>query len=191
MIIGIDCDEVLSSTLEELIKLPEFDWVKWDDFYSYTPLAAPGISLDNKEHYQIFMKLFMSDDFWNIKPINWALEQFKKLKKDWHELVVISWRATVIAEKTKEWVELYYPEIFSDFLFAETHTEKQKTKAELCEERGIQLVIEDDPFFVSNLSEKGIPCFLLDYPWNKDFDLKDHSNVHRIASRDEFDLSLL
>lgn len=41
MIIGIDCDEVLSSTLEELIKFPEFNGAKWESFYSYNPLAAP------------------------------------------------------------------------------------------------------------------------------------------------------
>ncbi|MBQ7074711.1 hypothetical protein IJM86_06830 [bacterium] len=53
------------------------------------------------------------------------------------------------------------------------------------------MMIEDDPYFVSNLSEKGVPCVLLDYPWNQDFELAKHPNVHKIKSRKEFDLSLL
>lgn len=191
MIIGIDCDEVLSSTLEELIKFPEFNGAKWESFYSYNPLAAPWFHMDGLELLMIFLKLFQSDHFWDIKPVPGALQQLKKLKEAWHELVIITWRPEMVAERTKKWVEEHYPNLFSDFLFASTHTENQKTKAELCEERGIQLVIEDDPFFVSDLSEKGVPCILLDYPRNQDFDLEKHSNVHKIKSRNDFDLSFL
>jgi uncharacterized HAD superfamily protein len=191
MIIWVDCDEVLCSTLVELVKLPEFCWVDWKSFYSYSPPKAPGFSMSDDDQFLMYKKLLTSDNFWNIKPVKWAFEMIKKIKDAWHELVVVTWRASFIAERTKKWIEKYYPNLFSDFLFAETHTDNQKTKAELCEEKGIEFFIEDDPYFASNLSEKGIPCALLAYPWNDSFDLKKHSNVHRIKSWDEFDMSLL
>ena len=89
----------------------------------------------------MYKKLLTSDDFWNIKPVKWACEMIKKLKNAWHELVVVTWRSSFVAERTKEWVEKYYPNLFSDFLFAETHTDNQKTKAELCEEKGLNFLL--------------------------------------------------
>ena len=53
------------------------------------------------------------------------------------------------------------------------------------------MMIEDDPFFVANLSEQGVPCILLDYPWNQGFSLEKHPNVRKIKSRDDFTLEML
>ncbi len=190
MIIGIDCDEVLCSTMVELVKFPEFKWTKWNSFYSYTPPKAPWFSMSIEGLIESYRKLLTGDDFWNIKPVKWALEKIKKLKEKWHELIVVTGRSSYSEERTKEWVEKNYPNMFSDFVFAGTHTNAQKTKAQLCEERGVEVIIEDDPYFASNLSENGIPCILLNYPWNENFDLKSHKNVKRINSRDELDESL-
>ncbi len=190
MIIGIDSDEVLSSTLKQLVKYPEFRWAKRESFYKYSPLTSSEVKLPDQTDI-FFWRLFQNPEFWEVQPVPWAYEQLKKIKEAWHTLAVLTWRPQFAAENTKKWIELHYPQIFSLFLFAAVHTEDEISKAELCEQNGVQMMVEDDPYFVSNLSEKGVPCVLLDYPRNQDFNLEKHPNVHKIKSRDAFDLSLL
>ena len=190
MIIGIDCDEVLSSTLEQLIKYPEFQGAKRESFYKYSPLTSSEVTLP-KQTDMFFWRLFQNPEFWDVKPVKWAYEQLKKIKEAWHTLVVLTWRPQFAADNTKKRVEQEYPQIFSDFLFAAVHTKDEITKAELCEQNGVEMMIEDDPFFVANLSEQGVPCILLDYPWNQEFSLEKHPNVRKIKSRDDFTLEML
>jgi hypothetical protein len=52
-------------------------------------------------------------------------------------------------------------------------------------------MVEDNPDFVSDLSHHGISCFLLDEPRNQWYSYDSSSNVIRVKSRNEIDLSLL
>jgi hypothetical protein len=45
--------------------------------------------------------------------------------------------------------------------------------------------------FVSDISQHWIPCFLLDEPRNQGYIYGSSSNVIRVKSRNEIDLSLL
>jgi hypothetical protein len=57
--------------------------------------------------------------------------------------------------------------LFDDFLFASHNTPQEISKVELCKQAGIQVMVEDNPDFVSDLSHHGISCFLLDEPRNQ------------------------
>jgi len=48
----------------------------------------------------------------------------------------------------------------------------------LCKERGIKIMIDDNKLFANELAEKGVKVFLLDKPWNKNYD--KHKNIIKV-----------
>lgn len=104
---------------------------------------------------------------------------------------MVTGRPTQYQERTQQWIDQHFPQIFDDFLFANVGTESETTKSELCKQAGIEVVIEDNLGFVAELSQAGIPCFLLDKPRNQDYSQENYPNVIKVNSRAEIDLSLL
>ena len=80
MIIGIDCDEVLSSTLRQLVKYPEFNGAKRESFYKYSPLTSSEVKLPAQTD-SFFWRLFQNPEFWEVQPVPGAYEQLKKIKE--------------------------------------------------------------------------------------------------------------
>lgn len=104
---------------------------------------------------------------------------------------MVTGRPTQYQERTQQWIDQHFPALFDDFLFANVGTESETTKSELCKQAGIEVVIEDNLGFVAELSQAGIPCFLLDKPRNQDYTPERYPNVIKVHSRAEIDLSVL
>lgn len=187
--IWVDCDEVLSETLNELLKrspLKEKN-LKRSDITSYDLFEVKKIWLSKEEMLNVFFSFFESPEYHLCQPVSWAYEKLYELKQAGHKLIVVTWRKKPHAELTKKWVETHFPWIFSDYLFMEQHTEKEIPKSQLCLDKWVQVLIDDCVCNIHDMNGVWLPWFLLDKPrnkWEKDSEL-----LHRVYSRDEIDLS--
>jgi phosphoglycolate phosphatase-like HAD superfamily hydrolase len=154
-IIGVDCDEVLSDTMGQILQLPFFvsKGIQRQDITNYEMWAIPIFRLSLEESTQFFWKLFNSDAFWEIQPLAGAREKLQERKSQGHKLIVVTGRPLAFKERTKQRVHQHFPDIFDDFLFSSHNTANEVPKSELCKQAGIQLVVEDNLDFVADLSQ--------------------------------------
>ena len=187
--IWVDCDEVLSETLDELLKLSPLKekWIKKSDVVSYELSEVKKIWMTLEEAINLFFSFFESPEYYQCQPVSWAYEKLYERKQQWHKLFVVTARKKPHEELTRKWVEAHFPWIFSDYLFMGQHTENEIPKSQLCKYKWIQVLIDDNTFNIYDLNKVWIPWFLLDKPWNKW--IEDSELLHRSYSRDEIDLS--
>ena len=187
--IWVDCDEVLSETINELIKYPPLKGknLKRSDITSYELYEVEKIWLSKEEVVQAFFNFFESPEYYLCQPVSWAYEKLHERKDAGHKLFVVTARKKPHEELTRRWVESHFPWIFSDYLFMWQHTENEIPKSKLCKDRWIQLLIDDNTFNINDMNSVWIPWFLLDKPRNQW--VENSEWLHRVYSRDEIDLS--
>lgn len=187
--IWVDCDEVLSETINELLKRSPIKekWIQRSDIISYDLYKVDKIWLSKEETIQAFYWFFDSPEYYETQPVFWAYEKLYERKQQWHILFVVTARNKPYEEQTRKWVEMHFPWIFSDFLFMNIYTENEIPKSQLCKDKWIQLLIDDNTFNIFDMNWAWIPWFLLDKPRNQW--VEDSELLHRVYSRDEIDLS--
>ena len=181
MKIGIDIDNVLAE-LSLVMNL----WHK-NKYGYFTPNSKRtqfGLTFawncSQEEATKRLLEFYKSENFKKTPPVKGAIEAINKLAKE-HELHAITARPIHTEKETLRWLEKH----FSLKNFEKIHINIQcrgdsvcKTKAEICEELGIKLMIEDALHFADECAEKGIKVLLLDWPWNQTNKL--HSNITRV-----------
>ena len=187
--IWVDCDDVLSETMKEIVKSPILvkKWMKYNDIESYSLFQIERIWLSLEEAVKIFYSLFESKEYPLIQPVSGAYEKLYERKQQWHNLFVVTWRPKPYEQVTRQRVESHFPWIFSDYLFMNQHTENEIPKSVLCKQKWIELLIDDTAQNIIDVNSVWMPWFLLDKPWNQW--VEDSELLHRVYSRDEIDLS--
>lgn len=188
--IWVDCDDVLAETMQQAIKLSPFKekWTKLSDIKSLSsPKILEELETSPNELFKLFYSFFESEDYWLTQPVSGAYEKLYERKKQWHKLFVVTWRAKPFEKETKEWIENHYPNIFTDYLFMNQHTENEIPKSQLCKEKWIQLLIDDIETNIFDINSVWIPWFLLDKPRNQW--VEDSNLLKRVYSRDEINLN--
>ena len=167
--IWVDCDEVLSETINELVKRSPLKekWIKRSDITSYYLSDVKKIGVTLEEAINIFHSFFESPEYYELQPVYWAYEKLYERKQRWHMLCVVTARNTPYEERTRKWVETHFPWIFSDFLFMNQYTENEIPKSKLCKDKWIQLLIDDNPQNIHDVNSLWMPWFLLDKPRNQ------------------------
>ena len=187
--IWVDCDEVLSETMDELLKLSPLKdkWIKKSDISSYDIYEVKKVWMTLEEAINLFFWFFESEEYFQVQPVSWAYEKLYEWKQQWCILFVVTARNKPYEKQTREWVETHFPWIFSDFLFMDIYTENEIPKSQLCKDKWIQVLIDDNASNILDVNWAWIPWFLLNKPWNQWI---DNSNfLQRVYSRDEIDLS--
>ena len=187
--IWVDCDEVLSETLDELLKLSPLKekWIKKSDVVCYELSEVKKIWMTLEEAINLFFSFFESPEYYQCQPVSWAYEKLYERKQQWHKLFVVTARKKPHEEQTRKWVETHFPWIFSGYLFMGQYTENEVPKSQLCLDKWIQVLIDDSANNIRDMNSVWMPCFLLDKPWNQW--VEDTQLLHRAYSRDEIDLS--
>ena len=186
--IWVDCDEVLSETINELVKRSPLKekWIKRSDITSYYLSDVKKIGVTLEESINIFHSFFESPEYYELQPVYWAYEKLYERKQTWHTLCVVTARNTPYEERTRKWVETHFPWIFSDYLFMNQYTENEIPKSKLCKDKWIQLLIDDNPQNIHDVNSLWMPWFLLDKPRNQN--IENSELLIRVYSRDEIDL---
>ena len=77
-----------------------------------------------------------------------------------------------VIEDTRLWIK------DNGFLYHSIH--HTALKADLCVEKGISVMIEDQLDHITELSDKGIDIIIMDQPWNRDLKQEIHEQKSRI-----------
>jgi uncharacterized HAD superfamily protein len=190
MKIGIDLDEVLGHSLPELIAFHNHNYgtnLKTEDFTSYNFEKVWGGTL--AEAIDKVEEFHKTQYFKNIKPMEGAKEVLEKLKKN-NELFVITARRDNIRKETEEWVNKYYPNIFSKIYFTDEFSNastKSTTKKKICDSLDIDIFIEDNIKYALECAGPKRKVYLLNYQWNQTKE-KLPKNIIRVNSWKEIDI---
>lgn len=183
--IGIDLDEVLGHFLPAFIEFHNNTYgtdLKPEQFHSYYFWEILGVTKENS--IQKVYDFHKTPYFKNIKPIKGSKESLEILKKN-NKLFIITSRQNSIADETNRWVENNFPNIFSGIYFTNNFSEygDVKTKAEICDNLRIDVLIEDSFLFAAECLKPNRKILLFDYPWNKHLVLPEE--IERVHSWEE------
>lgn len=190
-IITVDCDDVLSETVDALLK-----------YYGYSIKGVPIKREDvifhefnkiRKYHYSFKERIHKDMDFFEhedslhlIKPLIWAIEKLNEFKLKWYDICVVTGRPDELREHTLAWLNLNYKDMFKDVYFANADKSNAVLKSEFCLQLWSELMVEDDLRFARDIASKWIKVYLLDKPWNQDYNDGDKKLwVIKISTWDE------
>ncbi len=185
MKIGVDLDGVLSQTIPAIIEFhnntygTNFVLEKFSSNDYWEVWGGTKNEAIDKVH-----EFYKTNYFKDIKPVEGALEALNILKKN-NSLVIITARADIIADTTREWVGKYFPNIFSEIYFTNHFAQEgtEKTKREFCDSLDINILIEDVVKYAIECVTPNRKVLILDCPWNKDASLPE--GIERVYSWEE------
>jgi uncharacterized HAD superfamily protein len=189
MKIGIDLDDVLSLSMQEVINFHNDTYgtnLKFEDFHTYNLWEIWGGTIEEAvDKIHTFHK---SSYAMNAKPLPYSQEVIARLKKN-NKLFVITARMDDIKNETEEWLNKYFPNTFSKIYYTNhfsSNLSAKTTKKKVCDELDIDILIEDSLKNVLDCNTLERKSFLFDYPWNQSDELPP--NVKRIHSWKEIDI---
>jgi len=179
MKIGLDMDEVIVEFVEHMLKfyhLKTGKKIEKNKVTSYDFWEVWGGT--REETLKLIDEFHDSDYFDKIHPVENAVESINRLI-DKNEIYVITSRPGHFKEKTEEWFKKNFKDGRFKVLFSnDFHKGKGKTKAEICKELGIKLMIEDSLKMSLDCANSGIKVILFDKPWNQGIEHKNITRVH-------------
>lgn len=180
--IGIDIDDVILNTVENFVKFCKekgFDIIS-EELFPYYLCEEKGITQSN---IHLLFKGFHEHVFGlEIPFIDFSKDSLNKLKENNH-LFLLTSRSSRISERTNIFFEeVFGKNFFNKIIYSGKSHPEEKTKAEICNEFEIKILIEDRRKYALDCAEKGIKVLLMDKPWNKDC---EHENITRIKNWNE------
>lgn len=172
MKIAIDIDEVLANTIEQVVLF-------YNDNYSpkvgESDLRGRYFSFMGKEWEESNKKYFAfceSEYPDRVQPMKGVVEAIDKLSKN-HELVAITGRPAFTRAQTIGWMNKYFPGKFEDIIFNNDRLDSKdfaeywgRPKAEICDEVGAEILIDDLPEFM--IGSDHLRVYIFDQPWNQE-----------------------
>lgn len=170
MYIGIDIDSVIAEVMPSLLqffnKIYNTHFTKRDHTTYY---FASTFNISLEEVLKELHAFYDSKYFELVKPVRGAKKGVQFLSKK-HRLSAITSRPYYVEEKTIRWLDKYFPKQFSTVHHTNqvSHAnEPKKKKSEICQELGIELLIDDHLDFATDVASVGIPVLLFNQPWNQ------------------------
>jgi len=173
MRLGIDIDDVLLGLMTELTKFYNekhgTDFTR--DSYLVYNLSSTFKSTSEEAIYEV--KCFYESPYFDkMIPLKGAVESISKLQEK-YDIIVITSRPEYMKEKTIFSINKYFPGLLNEdnsnlFLPSDWHDPNfSKSKADVCLENNIDIMIDDRLKYVVECANKGITSILFDAPWNK------------------------
>jgi len=170
--VGIDLDDVLSD-----FTAPFLEWhnVRYGTDLTLEDLAAARYLFEawdgTKEEAVERLPLFVQEvDLLAIEPIRGATECLDGLQEE-YQLIIVSARDPEFSALTDAWIEKYFPGVFDRVILGIGHSERGErsvTKAQVCEEIGASVLVDDQVAHLTEAAEQGIRTLLFgEYPWNR------------------------
>lgn len=179
MRIAIDVDDVLAASLIDFI---EFYNRKYGDDLSFDNLQGftlhESIGIDREEEEMIMREHAKERPAESLPPLEGAAYAIERIRSK-HDIMIVTSRARDMEQETKEWLRRHFGEIRDVFFTRESLAgPEHTTKADICIEKGAEMMIEDHPVFAQDCAAADIKVLLFDYPYNKH--LKDGPMLKRV-----------
>lgn len=170
MNIAVDIDDVLANYMEQFLDFQKERYgrrLHFEDCDTYSLKTL--FQMTEQEEVKQIHEFHKSQYFENIKPLPSAQESLQELKAQEHTLYVITSRQNHIAEKTRKWIDRYFPGIFEDvFITNEASLDKKHVKKiDVCKQINANTIIEDSPSNANDAARERIQAVLMDKPWNQ------------------------
>jgi len=183
MKIGIDIDEVVVEYVKHYLdfcekKLGRKFLIEEISVYNLWKV----LDISEEEVYEIAKVFNDSGEVEKQEFVEGAKEALNVLSKD-NKLFFITSRPSYVKDRTLKFFENHLPEINFELIFSEKCNGNEKTKAEICGELGIRVLIEDRRKYALDCADKGIRVLLMDRPWNREN--CEHKNIIRVRDWEE------
>lgn len=179
MKIGIDLDEVTADFFEALLKYYNKKYGRNDkaeDFKEWKWWPVWGIERGEAiKRADLFHEEHRVEE---VLPVEGAFEGINKLLQN-NELFIITARPSRFKNKVESWIKYHLKREIKVIHARDFHKDGRATKAEICREIGIKLMIEDSCDIAKDCAETGIKVLLFDKPWNKNCPM--HENIIRVS----------
>ncbi len=177
--IGIDVDEVLAELMKELNAFYNNSYganFKFEDYKSYKLEETWGMAKEKAD--KIISDFFYSEYYKQVRPIPGSQKGVASLSNK-NELSIITSRPACIKEDTYKWINNHFPKTFSEFHFTDDLPDyrRKSRKAIICQNLGIDILIEDCLEKSIECATNGTQIFLFDRPWNQ------HNNLPKKITR--------
>ena len=187
MKIWVDLDEVLAKFLDAFLAYHNDTYgtdYKFEDAFDYDFWKVRGGTREEiiEKVYDFHKTAYFED----IKPVEWALPVLQRLKQD-HTLYLITSRQDSIQEQSKARIHKHFPDIFTDFFFVNHFSTEgvQRKKSDVCNEVGIDVMIDDSLVYAEDCLAPGREVLLYKRPWNEYREVNPAIKV--IQNRNEID----
>lgn len=169
-IIAVDNDDVLFPFVETFFTFynsrfkTDFDVKKQLEYKLNKTLDKT-----EEETMKFIFEFYKSTLILKMKPINGALSVLKELKKK-YSLIVITARPFETRDITIQAINQHFSGIFDQVYLTNSYslTGPTKTKAQVCQELGVSVLIEDSPTNIKECAAVGIKTIMFTRPWNRD-----------------------
>lgn len=188
-ILAVDCDEVLADTIWSLLAFNTYMFnglpIQRSDITTFFRHEIPWYNA-SYEYAQSYRDDFFASPYAiETLPVLWSQQWVKKLKELWYDLKVVTSRRLTRKQLTLDWIEKFFPGMFSDIVFWESTIENHHgvNKAELMNHIGATCLIDDWLHNCLQIADWWYEALLMDNPRNRFPDLPTW--VHRVGNRDE------
>jgi len=188
-IIAVDLDEVLSETIDKVLEVNNYEVngmkITKKDVSSYYFHEIERLNLWIGDDVKLFDRLWNSDKKREVKPLEWALDKLNELKLEWYKFIIITARREEFREYSEARIEKYYPWIFDEIIFTNHYTENSVPKSEICKQKWVEIMIEDNLDYAIDMANVGVKMYLIDKPWNKQYNPEIYKWIIKVNGRSE------
>jgi uncharacterized protein len=167
MIIGLDLDDTLVDFREALhAHYNKRYGTNYKREHFMDNLAQMWNCSDEESVNRVF-DFYHSLEHWEALPVAGAVDGIKKISQS-HTLFIITSKPDELKEKTNEWLNKHFPDMFDRVCFTNQYhgNDPKRTKREICLELGVEIFVDDMLGHADDVACSGIPVLLLDAPWN-------------------------
>jgi uncharacterized HAD superfamily protein len=189
-VIAVDIDDVLALSVDRFIEWSNSRFGTEITFDQYTEDWSELWGISQMETTKRVNLMYKEGIPAKYSRVDEAVEVLNKLKSN-YELIVATARRKAEDKQTKDWIKRHYPSVFRNIHFAGiwdeiTEHSPQKTKARLCNQLGVNYLIDDQLKHCVGASNVGVKALLYgDYPWNKHASLPQ--NIERVVNWKEIE----
>lgn len=187
-IITFDCDEVLAELVTYLLEHHDNTFLgvplTWDELTHYHLENIPKIKetwINFNEWKKVFEDILINHSVDKVVPVFWMPDIVSSLKRQWHQLYVVTARADDINQVTLDWLEKHYPGMFSDVVFANHYNDRMISKGEICKYLNSKLMFEDTIHNAENVAAENIPVIMPAKPRNADY-IDQHQHILKVEN---------
>ncbi|KAJ6519406.1 hypothetical protein C8R45DRAFT_951372 [Mycena sanguinolenta] len=181
-VIAVDLDDVLSQTN---LKVAQWHNEKYgtqmdlSTFYYYYYWKNPFWGT-TQETFDKVAEFYRTDSIFHAIPVPGAREGVQALKDMGYKLVIVTARTAEVADASWDWVEKYFPGMFTNLVFTGQFKDAHKlhhnevltnlTKSGVCADLKAQVLIDDSAENAIQCATASPPTRVLlfgDYQWNK------------------------
>ena len=180
--IGIDIDDVVVVSLKRYLKFFNLKLGKnleFEDIVKYHVWDLTD-SVSKEECLSMVIEVHNSENENNVEMVKGAKEAIWNLAKN-YKIFFITSRPPSVKEHTSTLFKKIFLNLDFEIIFSgEIHG--GKTKSEICLENEINVIIEDNAGYALDCAKKGIKSFLLEKPWNQQYE--KHENLIKVKNWD-------